>query len=60
MRLSEWRAGCPAPGRRNRARSPPSWTRVLAFGAEPDPHCWVAWGEEPAIRFTSSCRPIPA
>ena len=25
---------------------------LRALGAEPDPHCWVAWGEEPAVRYT--------
>jgi hypothetical protein len=25
---------------------------INALGAEPDPHCWVAWGEEPAHRYT--------
>jgi hypothetical protein len=24
---------------------------LLAFGAEEDPHCWVAWGDEPGTRF---------
>jgi hypothetical protein len=52
MRLSEWRASAPA-----RDAAGPKVAGVVdpvlkALGAEPDPHCWVAWGEEPANRFT--------
>ncbi|HEX2755110.1 MAG TPA: hypothetical protein VHM48_06585 [Candidatus Limnocylindrales bacterium] len=52
MRLSEWRASAPA-----RDAAGPKVAAVvdpvlLALGAGPDPHCWVAWGEEPANRFT--------
>jgi hypothetical protein len=52
MRLSEWRASAPA-----RDATGPKVVAVVdpvlkALGAEPDPHCWVAWGEEPANRFT--------
>jgi hypothetical protein len=52
MRLSEWRATAPA-----KAAAVPKVAAVVdpvlkALGAEPDPHCWVAWGEEPANRFT--------
>ncbi len=52
MRLSEWRAGAP---------SRDSMTgKVLAvvepvledLGAERDPHCWVYWGEDPALRYS--------
>ncbi len=52
MRLSEWRASAPA-----KDAAGPKVAAVVdpvlhALGAEPDPHCWVAWGEEPANRFT--------
>jgi len=52
MRLSEWRASAPA-----REAVGPKVAAVvdpvlLALGSGPDPHCWVAWGEEPANRFT--------
>jgi hypothetical protein len=51
MRLSEWRAGAP-----NREALS---VRVLdvvvpvleSLGAESDPHCWVAWGDDPQIRY---------
>jgi hypothetical protein len=51
MRLSAWRTRAPvrdALGPRVLAVVEP----VLAgFGAEPDPHCWVAWGDDPDIRY---------
>jgi hypothetical protein len=52
MRLSEWRAKAPA-----RDAIGPKVNAVVdpvlaALGADPDPHGWIAWGEEPASRFT--------
>ena len=52
MRLSEWRAGAP-----HKEAASPRIAAVVdpilaAVGAGPDPHCWVAWGEEPGIRHT--------
>lgn len=52
MRLSEWRAAAP-----HRDAATPKVAAVVdpvlrALGAEADPHCWVAWGEEPANRYT--------
>ncbi len=52
MRLREWRDTTP----RKELMGP----KVLAtidealelLGAEPDPDCWVAWGDDPAIRYT--------
>jgi hypothetical protein len=51
MRLSEWRAA-------SRVRDATSAKVVaavepvlVAFGAEADPHCWVAWGDDPASRY---------
>jgi hypothetical protein len=52
MRLSEWRASGPskeATGAKIAAIVDPI---LLALGAAPDPHCWVAWGEEPGVRYT--------
>jgi hypothetical protein len=51
VRLSDWRARAP----HRESRSP----RVLAviepallgLGAERDPHGWVAWGDDPGLRF---------
>jgi hypothetical protein len=52
MRLSEWRAVAPkkesVPAKVNAIVDP-----VLAsFGVGRDPECWVAWGDEPAQRYT--------
>jgi hypothetical protein len=50
MRLSEWRAAAAV-----RDAAGPKVNAVVdavlaALGAGDDPHCWVAWGEEPAYR----------
>ena len=52
MRLSDWRADAP-----NKEPAAAKVAAVVdpvltALGAEPDPHCWVAWGDEPANRYT--------
>lgn len=51
MRLSEWRAGAPS----REALSGKVLDVVVpvleSLGAEEDPHCWVAWGDDPAIRY---------
>jgi hypothetical protein len=52
MRLSEWRAASPsreAVAQKVNALVDPI---LLALGAEPDPTAWVAWGEEPGVRYT--------
>jgi hypothetical protein len=52
MRLSEWRASSPskeAGGAKVAATVDPV---LRSLGAEQDPECWVAWGEEPAVRYT--------
>jgi hypothetical protein len=52
VRLSEWRARAP-----HKDAASPRITAVVdsvlaALGSGPDPHGWIAWGEEPAIRHT--------
>jgi hypothetical protein len=52
MILSEWRAASPA-----KAAADPKVNAVVdpvlrALGADADPEVWVAWGEEPATRYT--------
>src|SRR6266566_8025641 len=52
MRLSEWRSRAPA-----KDAGGPKVAAVVdpvleALGAGPDPPCWVAWGEDPSIRYT--------
>ena len=52
MRLSDWRAAAPAKdagGPKVAAVVDPVLT---ALGAEPDPHAWVAWGDDPGSRYT--------
>jgi hypothetical protein len=59
MRLSQWRASAPvkdAVGPKVAAVVDPV---VAALGAEPDPHAWIAWGDEPAVRYTMFV-PTPA
>lgn len=52
MRLREWRDGAP----RKDSMGPKVLTVIDAalelLGAEPDPDCWVVWGEDPAVRYT--------
>jgi hypothetical protein len=52
MRLSEWRATAP-----QKDAAAPKVSAVVdpvlsALGAGPDPHCWVAWGDEPGNRYS--------
>jgi hypothetical protein len=51
MRLSEWRASAP-----NREALSARVLEVVspvveALGAEEDPHCWISWGDDPAVRY---------
>lgn len=51
MRLSEWRAKAP-----NKDAVAPKVVAVveqalLALGGDQDPECWVAWGDDPGIRY---------
>jgi hypothetical protein len=59
MRLSEWRAAAPkreAAGAKVKAMVDPL---LAGLGSGRDPHCWVAWGDEPAVRY-SIFVPTPA
>jgi hypothetical protein len=51
MRLSDWRASA-----KPREALGPKVTEVLqsalsTLGAEDDPHAWIVWGEDPAMRY---------
>ncbi len=51
MRLSDWRSRSPhrdAMGPKVMAAVEPV---LAALGSEPDPRCWVVWGDDPAIRY---------
>jgi hypothetical protein len=52
MRLSAWRAAAPHRVAASAGIAAVVDPILLAFGAGPDPHCWVAWGDEPTMRFT--------
>jgi hypothetical protein len=52
MRLSEWRASAP-----HRDAMMPKVLAVIeplltALGCDADPHVWVAWGEDPDVRYS--------
>jgi hypothetical protein len=52
MRLSAWRAAAPNTAAVTAKVGALVDPVLLAFGAGDDPHCWVAWGDEPGTRFT--------
>jgi hypothetical protein len=52
MRLSEWRAKAPSKEAAGPKVAAVVDAVIQALGAEPDPHCWVAWGEDPAIKYS--------
>jgi hypothetical protein len=52
MRLSEWRAAAPKEGVLDDAVAAVIGPILADLGAEPDPECWVAWGDEPQTRYS--------
>src|SRR4051794_15258538 len=52
MRLSEWRAAAPHKDAVSAKVGAVVDPVLRSLGADADPHCWVAWGEEPANRYT--------
>jgi hypothetical protein len=52
MRLSEWRASAPAREAVAAKVAAVVDPVLTSLGADPDPHCWIAWGDDPASRFT--------
>ena len=52
MRLSEWRASSPSRAAGTAKIAAIVDPVLMALGAESDPDCWVAWGEDPAVRYT--------
>jgi hypothetical protein len=51
MRLSEWRSSAPHRDAANPKVAAVVDPVLTSLGAGPDPHCWVAWGDEPAVRY---------
>jgi hypothetical protein len=52
MRLSEWRKAAPTEGAMNERVMAVVGPVLADLGAESDPECWVAWGEEPDLRYS--------
>jgi hypothetical protein len=51
MRLSEWRANAPHRDPVAPRVMAVSEQALVALGSERDPECWVAWGDDPDIRY---------
>lgn len=51
MRLSEWRKGAPSKDSVSSKVLPVVESALVTLGAERDPECWVAWGDDPAVRY---------
>jgi hypothetical protein len=52
MRLSEWRAAAPSREAGSQKVAAQIDPVLAALGADDDPHCWIVWGDEPAVRYT--------
>lgn len=52
MRLSEWRKAAPTKGAMNERVLAVVSPVLVDLGAERDPECWVAWGEDPDLRYS--------
>lgn len=51
MRLSEWPAREPIKGIMAPKVLDQAVSVLTALGADPDPSCWVAWGDDPGVRY---------
>ncbi len=51
MRLSEWRAKAPSKDAVAPKVVAVIEQALLALGGDQDPECWVAWGDDPGIRY---------
>ena len=51
MRLSGWRAKAPHKDPVSPKVMAVVESAIIVLGAERDPECWVAWGDDPAIRY---------
>ena len=59
MRLSDWRARAPVKEAVGARVIGVLTTGLTTLGAEADPDCWIAWGDDPAVRYLVLA-PIPA
>jgi hypothetical protein len=51
MRLSEWQARADHPGAMAEKVLAPTRDALALLGADRDPECWVAWGDDPQVRW---------
>jgi hypothetical protein len=51
MRLSKWRAAAPTRDAMTLKVLAVVEPVLASMGVEPDPECWVAWGDDPSIRY---------
>ena len=59
MRLIDWRARAPAKAAVGARVTEVVTTALTTLGAEADPDCWIAWGDDPTVRYLVLA-PIPA
>lgn len=52
MRLSEWRKAAPTQGAMSDQVLAVVGPVLADLGAERNPECWVAWGEDPDVRYS--------
>src|SRR5450759_5474284 len=51
MRLRDWGAVAPIPAAAGPKVLAVAEATLATLGATPDPDCWVAWGEDPGVRW---------
>jgi hypothetical protein len=51
MRLSEWRAHAPVKDAVAPKVVAVVESAIVTLGAQPDPDCWIVWGDDPAVRY---------
>jgi hypothetical protein len=51
MRLSDWRATAPDAGSLGAPVESAVVSVLTSLGAEPDPACWILWGDDPGVRW---------
>jgi hypothetical protein len=51
MRFSEWRGRAPIKDSVGPKVIPVAEAALVTLGADRDPECWVAWGDDPAVRY---------
>jgi hypothetical protein len=52
MRLSDWRGRAPHKDALTAKVQAVIEPVLSSLGAAPDPSCWIAWGDDPSVRYT--------